>query len=107
MKEPSHRITSIKPIRLENTISDVEKQRVDNPASKLPRSDPTSNKYLNEYNHTRKRSFDKMNDDEVGSTLSRPAKRTVDTSEIDFNSYVFYKRFNIFSMFILLYELTF
>ncbi|POG75554.1 hypothetical protein GLOIN_2v951814 [Rhizophagus irregularis DAOM 181602=DAOM 197198] len=87
VKEPSHKITSVRSIRLGNTVFDFEKLRAD---SKLPRqflSDPMKYRYLNEYNH-RKRNFDKMNEDEIGSTLSRPAKRTLDTSETDFNSYV-------------------
>jgi hypothetical protein len=87
VKEPSHKITSVRSIRLGNAVFDFEKLRAD---SKLPRqflSDPMKYRYLNEYNH-RKRNFDKMNEDEIGSTLSRPAKRTLDTSETDFNSYV-------------------
>ncbi|GBC05308.1 hypothetical protein RclHR1_06170012 [Rhizophagus clarus] len=79
VKEPSHKITSHRSIRLGNTIFDIEKLKAD--------SHPMKYKYLNEYNH-RKRNFDKMNEDEIGSTLSRPSKRTLDSSETDFNSFV-------------------
>jgi hypothetical protein len=72
-KEPSHKITSVRSIRLESTMFDMEKSRADS--------------LISEYNH-RKRNFDKMNEDETSSALSQPVKRTFDTSETDFNSYV-------------------
>ncbi|RIA96517.1 hypothetical protein C1645_385480 [Glomus cerebriforme] len=59
---------------------------MDNNISRQFMRDTGRHRYLNGSNHTRKRSFDKMNEDDVGSTLSRPAKRAFETSETDFNS---------------------
>ncbi len=66
-------------------MSDIKKSKADD-IEKPPRQ-TMGHRYLNESGHTRKRSFDRMNEDEVVLTPSRPTKRAFDISETDFNSY--------------------
>ncbi|CAG8506341.1 11871_t:CDS:10 [Funneliformis mosseae] len=82
IKEPTHRITSIQTIRLGNTLFDKKSKLVDllkKPSRQCPR-------YSNLSGHTRKRSFDKMNEDEIVSSLPRSTKRTFEISETNFDT---------------------
>ncbi|CAI2180486.1 8089_t:CDS:10 [Funneliformis geosporum] len=81
-KEPTHRITSIQTICLGNTIFD-KKSKIDDLSEKSTRQ---FLKYSNLSDHTRKRSFDKMKEDEIASSPPRSTKRTFEISETNFNS---------------------